>query len=99
MIDEIFACAIILISVSLTGYVTYLNNIIDLKMNDQKVTLKNLLFHHKLTLFRHKLNLNENYPKRDVYLLSKKYDKLIPYYYAMYFFIAAVTSIMILIHR
>jgi hypothetical protein len=62
MADTIIAGTIVILSVLVVGYITYLRSVIELKMDDKPVSIQNMLFHWRLLFFHHKLNLDKNYP-------------------------------------
>jgi hypothetical protein len=45
MADTIIAGTIVILSVLVVGYITYLRSVIELKMDDKPVSIQNMLFH------------------------------------------------------
>jgi hypothetical protein len=81
------------------GYINYFRIVIELKKSNKDVTWSNLFLFRSFSVFHVKYNLDAAYPNSEVYKLSKRYDKLVPYYYLSLVAIIVLVFIMIGINK
>jgi hypothetical protein len=97
-IDEIIAC-ILVVCMAFYGYMTWLRTTIDLMIAGKPTRWDDVLLYGRsfflLFNFHVRYHLHDEYPQKEILKLSRRYDKLIPFFYGSFVVIPVVVLLMV----